>query len=138
MGPAGAKAMEDRATTALSQGMAPLSHAVPSGALSKFSLEQQRLVYHFVRHLVLNTDPSGYAAACRAIAEATSDVDYTKISAKTLIVTGHEDKLAGPDTAKQIAERISGARVEILENTGHWTALEAPERLAKLLAEFLQ
>jgi 3-oxoadipate enol-lactonase len=60
------------------------------------------------------------------------------IKAPTLIVHGTEDAVVDPRNADLLAERIPGARVELLRGCGHLPFWEEPERFAALIKEFLQ
>lgn len=55
----------------------------------------------------------------------------------TLVLTGGADALIPPDVARTLAKRIPGARLEVLENAGHVSNLEAPEAFNAALADFL-
>ena len=61
-----------------------------------------------------------------------------RITAPTLIVWGANDGLVPPLYAKLFAERIPGARLEILDRVGHLIGLERPEPYAELLIRFGQ
>jgi len=61
-----------------------------------------------------------------------------RIAAPTLIVWGANDGLVPPLYAKLFAERIPGARLEILDRVGHLIGLERPEPYAELLIRFGQ
>jgi len=61
-----------------------------------------------------------------------------RIAAPTLIVWGADDRLVPPLYAKLFAERIPGARLEMLDRVGHLIGLERPEPYAELLIRFGQ
>lgn len=48
----------------------------------------------------------------------------------TVVVTGAEDRLTPPDRARLIAERIPGARLEIVAAAGHAIPVERPDAIA--------
>lgn len=58
-----------------------------------------------------------------------------RITAPTLVVTGTADEMMYPANSERIAERVPGARLELLEGLGHLFWLEEPERVAELLRE---
>jgi pimeloyl-ACP methyl ester carboxylesterase len=58
-----------------------------------------------------------------------------EIQAPTLVVHGTDDQMLPVSNARMIAERIPGARLEILEGVGHLFFVEEPERSAALLRE---
>ena len=58
-----------------------------------------------------------------------------EISAPTLVVHGTDDEMLPVSNGRMIAERIPGARLEILDGIGHLFFVEAPERSADLVRE---
>jgi pimeloyl-ACP methyl ester carboxylesterase len=61
-----------------------------------------------------------------------------RIAAPTLIIWGTGDQIVAPDYAQEFANRIAGARVELIDNAGHLPHLEASDHVAKLVTEFLR
>jgi len=59
------------------------------------------------------------------------------ISSPTLVVAAREDRLRSIDESRELAEAIDGARLQILEGTGHLIPLEAPRALAQALIDWL-
>ncbi len=55
----------------------------------------------------------------------------------TLVVTGTEDRATPPALAHMIAKGLPGAHLEILEATGHLSAMERPERITALVLAHL-
>jgi pimeloyl-ACP methyl ester carboxylesterase len=60
-----------------------------------------------------------------------------RIDAPTLVVWGHRDNLVKTVYAEEFARRISGARVEVLENAAHFPHLEQTERTLTAVGDFL-
>ncbi|MHB8462740.1 MAG: alpha/beta fold hydrolase [Vulcanimicrobiaceae bacterium] len=71
--------------------------------------------------------------ACDAFDRTANLAD---ISIPILAVTGSEDRLMPPKFAQMIAERVPGARAEILPGLGHLPMLEAPAQINALLQAF--
>ncbi|MBC7437015.1 MAG: alpha/beta hydrolase [Bdellovibrionales bacterium] len=55
----------------------------------------------------------------------------------TLVMCGRDDKITPPDASEHIAGLIPGARLEWIDNAGHMTPMEQPERVAALLKTLL-
>ena len=70
-----------------------------------------------------------------AIAGHDTQDRLTGIAAPTLVVHGTEDKVLPVDNGHLIGSRLPGARLKILEDTGHLFWWEHPERAAALLRE---
>jgi len=60
-----------------------------------------------------------------------------RIQAPTLVIWGKQDRLVSPMYAQEFATRISGARVEVVEQSGHLLTAEYPARVAGTIEEFL-
>ena len=74
----------------------------------------------------MRQNPEGYALACEALAKATA-ADARLISAPTLLVTGDADAVNPPGIARDLADRIAGARLSLVDRGGHWLTIERPE-----------
>jgi 3-oxoadipate enol-lactonase len=77
-------------------------------------------------------------SATRALYDFNLSGDLPRISAPTLVVAGEEDVLTRPKGMEEIAALIPGAEYRLIANSGHMIPVEQPERLAALLAEFLE
>jgi 3-oxoadipate enol-lactonase len=99
----------------------------------------EELVERIVAYRTANPpDPGGWQA--QAAAGATHDAldRIGAIAAPTLVVHGTEDVVVDPRNADLLGERIPGARVELLEGSGHLCFWEEPERFAALIRNFAQ
>jgi pimeloyl-ACP methyl ester carboxylesterase len=56
---------------------------------------------------------------------------------KTLIVVGDSDQLTPPAASREMAGGIPGAKLEVLPGCGHMSTMERPDRVTKLLVEWL-
>ena len=57
------------------------------------------------------------------------------VQTPTLVIHGDEDRMLPIANGRLIAERIPGARLEVLEGVGHMFWWEQPERSAELIGE---
>jgi pimeloyl-ACP methyl ester carboxylesterase len=84
----------------------------------------------------------GQAAFYRQIAQA--DQRYTdefepllgEISVPTLILWGEDDGWIPVDTGRRLHERIPGSQLELVPEAGHFLQEDAPDAVARRLAEF--
>jgi pimeloyl-ACP methyl ester carboxylesterase len=60
-----------------------------------------------------------------------------RVKAPTLIVWGKEDRLVPLVYAEEFSRRIAGARVQTVDAAGHAPQLEQPEKVARMVADFL-
>ncbi len=55
----------------------------------------------------------------------------------SLVVAGAEDRVVPPSAAEAYAARLPGAKLEILPGCGHCVDMEQPDRLARLINDFI-
>ena len=58
-----------------------------------------------------------------------------EIRCPTLIIWSRQDELRSLQEAEELAKGITNAKLEIIENCGHMTPIEAPEKLITLLGK---
>ncbi|MFK7992009.1 MAG: alpha/beta fold hydrolase [Sandaracinaceae bacterium] len=58
------------------------------------------------------------------------------IRTPTLVIVGASDVATPPIRSREIADRIPGARFELVPGAGHLSALDRPERVTELLCDF--
>ena len=61
-----------------------------------------------------------------------------KLAVPALVIAGDEDRLYPPQLTERMARRIPGAKLVLLENCGHLSNLEQPERFNEVLLDFLK
>ena len=127
--------LRDRAKLARSDGMAPVAEAIVRVATSSDTKSTQPVTVALVREILMRQDPEGYAKSCEALA-AAEPADAARIRCPTVLVTGDDDVVAPPQAVRQMAERIAGARTQILPRCGHWTTFERAREVNAILREF--
>lgn len=86
-------------------------------------------------------DPRGFGNACAAMAalkEQPLDPDLGRIAAPTLVIAADRDQHCPPRAGEIIAAGIPGARMALVEGSGHPIPVEQPEVLAGLILGFLE
>ncbi|MGO4623083.1 alpha/beta fold hydrolase [Ensifer sp. 2YAB10] len=63
--------------------------------------------------------------------------DLKTINCPTLVIAGEQDRLRSRAEALELHEGIAGSSLEVIENTGHMVPMEAPQRLATIMGEWL-
>ncbi|ELY55094.1 alpha/beta hydrolase fold protein [Natronolimnohabitans innermongolicus JCM 12255] len=63
--------------------------------------------------------------------------DLESLSMPTLLVHGKQDPLVPVEWSVRAADRIPEADLELLDDCGHWTPRERPERFNEMLLEWL-
>jgi len=129
------KRAEAASTTA---GLSDIASVVASTAVAKVCAASDFSAQAFIRHLVATTKPEAYAAACLALASIPA-VNGANFPAEVPvhIIGGEEDYLAGPAAVTSWAEELPNGSAVVLQNVGHWGAIEAPLKVGKALAQAL-
>jgi pimeloyl-ACP methyl ester carboxylesterase len=127
-----------RAAAARETGMDGVADAVIAGSLAAETRAGNLAAVAFVRESLMRQDAEAYARTCEALADARA-AEATQIRAPTLLLTGEDDTVAPSSVARQLAERIPGARADVLPRCGHWSTIERAEEVnRRLLAHLSQ
>jgi pimeloyl-ACP methyl ester carboxylesterase len=62
--------------------------------------------------------------------------DIVRIRIPMLILCGAEDKMTPPENSRYLADHIPGARMELIENAGHFVMMENPQAFNQALKGF--
>lgn len=126
-----------RAAIVRSMGMRGVVDAVVDAGTSGHSKQTNPSAITAVRLSLLGQDPESYAKATWALAGATEELNVEEIQAKTLIITGEEDKVSPPSLCEKYASRIQDARYVVLNDVGHWHVFEDVDGVAEAVKAFL-
>ena len=106
--------------------------------LGKTSLEERPELVERVAALIREQDPRAVAGAQRGMAARRDATDVLAgIAVPTLVVTGEEDTVTGPEVGRELAAAIPDARFLLVEEAGHLSSLERPEVVNEALLDFL-
>jgi len=89
------------------------------------------------RATLLRGSAAGYAATCQAVRAVDWTDRLARIACPTLVIAGALDAGAPVAMSQAIAERIPGARLEVLAEASHLSVVEQPAAFAALLDGFL-
>jgi len=89
-----------------------------------------------MRQMFVATNPAGYIACGEAIRDMDFRESNTRITKPTLIIIGRHDPATTPAAGEAIHSQIKGSEVAILD-TAHIANLEAPQKYAETVTEFL-
>jgi pimeloyl-ACP methyl ester carboxylesterase len=122
----------------LGEGTGFLPEATLPRVLGKTSLEGRPELVERVTALVREQDPLAIAGAQRGMAARPDATDVLAgITVPTLVVTGEEDAVIGPEVGRELAAAIPDARFRLVERAGHLSNLEQPEVVNEALLDFL-
>lgn len=90
-----------------------------------------------VERLLAELPEASYRAGLECLVTFSRRDELGSIAVPTLLIAGDEDRNAPLKTMMRMAEIIPGARLEVLEKTGHMAPLECPGRFADTVRRFL-
>jgi 3-oxoadipate enol-lactonase len=86
---------------------------------------------------VNRADPRAYRAVMRSLARFNLLPRLDQVGCPTLIVTGDQDTTVPPRLQRSLAERIPGARHEIIPGSGHAASIDNPEEFNRIVLGFV-
>ena len=89
------------------------------------------------RNMLERCPADGYIKTCEAIRDADLTSVAKGIKLPTICIVGSEDKSTTPEEVKNLADLIEGARYEVIHGSGHILCVDNPQRLSKLIIDFL-
>jgi 3-oxoadipate enol-lactonase len=95
-----------------------------------------RATYDDYRGRYLANDPVGFAHAFRMMARTNLLDALGEVKAPSLVIAGAKDFIRAVPVTQGIAEKIPGARFEIIE-AGHFMPTTSPRALLSLMLDFL-
>ena len=82
-------------------------------------------------------DPAAYRIGAEAVWLADQRARAGAIAKPTLVLVGNQDLVTPPELSSDLADRIPGARMQVIENAGHLSNLEQPDAFNRAVDEFL-
>jgi pimeloyl-ACP methyl ester carboxylesterase len=107
-----------------------------------WSEKNPEMIEEWVKWRVANPiDPAPYQAQLAIglglLPEAAAFKDkLPRLNVPTLILFGAHDKVVPPENASLLAEKISGSKVVILPNAGHFFPIEVAEAASRTITDF--
>jgi pimeloyl-ACP methyl ester carboxylesterase len=93
----------------------------------------------WIRNIIEANSPPAIAAALRGMAERQDSSDLLSvINCPTLIIVGSNDVLTPPVESEKMANQIRHSQLEIIDEAGHLSNIENPEKFNQVAAEFLK
>jgi len=127
-----------RITSVRNNGMASIGEEVLARWLTPNFIEQHPADYRGYLNMLTRTSVIGYAATCEALRDADLTDIVRTIPTKSLVLCGSEDVATPPSLGRELAEALTDARFELIEQAGHLPPLEQPEAMAVKINQFLQ
>jgi len=90
-----------------------------------------------LRQIAAMTTQAAAIEAARSNARSRTLERLSEIHVPTLIIQGRYDRVRTPEHGAEMRDRILGARLEVLESSGHTPHLEEPEAFHRIALPFL-
>jgi len=134
-GPDAAKAWDERAERARRGGMAALLPFQRERWLGETFRQAHPEVQAEAEAVFLRNDVECYAATCAMLGGADLRGVVETIRAPAAVLVGSEDGAAPPAMAEDVARRLGGIPVRVLQGARHFTPLERPDEITAVLLE---
>lgn len=137
--PEGRAGREATAQLALQRGPPAVFERDLPRLFSPLTLNTRPDIVEFSRALTVANTPAGVASVARGLAlrpDATAEL--STISCPTLILVGEEDVITPVDDARALFARIPNAQFEVIEDAGHLSNLDQPDRFSILVDRFVR
>ena len=89
------------------------------------------------RQVLVKTAAAGYATACKAVASVDWQDRLSSIAVPTLVIAGADDMGTPVAMAQDIASRVPGAELVVLQEASHLSVVEQPAAFANAVTAFL-
>lgn len=90
------------------------------------------------RNLLLRSPADGYIATCAALRDADLSAEIAAINTPTLVLVGSDDQSTPVALVRALADGLPDARFEVVEAAGHLPMIDQPDKLARLVALYLE
>jgi 3-oxoadipate enol-lactonase len=129
---------QERIATVAAQGVEAIADAV----MGRYFTDAFRAVHPATvarfRRRVASTGAAGYAACCAAVAGVDTTARLPGVAVPALVIAGELDAGTPLAMSQQIADRLPNARLAVIPEASHLSAIEQPGAFAALVDEFLK
>jgi 3-oxoadipate enol-lactonase len=125
----------ERASAVLAGGMDAVKESVVGRWVTPTFADAHPQAIAGWQRMVAKNDPAGYAGCCLAIAGMDQTGTLGDIRAPTLVIVGDADPATPVEHARQIADSVADARLEVVTGAAHLPNLEHPDQFSNLLLE---
>ena len=129
---------QERIALAEEKGLAALVDATMDRWFTKPGQQRLPEAVEKIRKIYVNSPVKGFCACCAAIRDMDLRHTITGIATPTLILVGENDEGTPVSHARQIQEKISRSRLEVLTHAAHLQNIEQQEVFNKMVLAFLE
>lgn len=137
--PEAARAMwQQRIATVEREGVEAIADAVMGRYFDDAFRDANPATVARFRRRVATTDAAGYAACCAAVAGVDTLARLPRIGVPALVIAGERDAGTPPAMSEAIAQALPGARLAVIPDATHLSAIEQPARFNHLVDHFIR
>ena len=125
----------ERAATVRAEGTEALLADAPGRWFGPGFVDRRREVAEALLAALRDTDRSGYAATCEALAGFDVRERLGEIDVPVLAVAGAHDAVTTAEVLREIASGVADGRLVVLPDVAHLAPAEAPDEVARLVRE---
>ena len=131
-------AWQQRIVTLEQQGLPGVVEATLKRFFSAEFHENHPATVDVFRRRLLSTELEGYLGCCHAARAINTTERLREIRVPALVIVGEEDQGTPVGMARTIADRIPRARLVVLRQAAHLSAVEQPTAFADAVKNFIQ
>jgi 3-oxoadipate enol-lactonase len=102
----------------------------------QFRAEHSATVVRF-RQRLTSTGADGYIGCCHAVGTVDTTARLPQIGIPTLVIAGELDQGTPLAMSQTLVEKIPQARLVVLKDASHLSAIEQPQAFAQVVAQFM-
>ncbi|MFC3111008.1 alpha/beta fold hydrolase [Undibacterium arcticum] len=128
---------QQRIGTVRAQGIEAIADAVMGRYFhDQFRAEHSATVARF-RQRLTSTGADGYIGCCHAVGTVDTTARLPQIGIPTLVIAGELDQGTPLAMSQTLVEKIPQARLVVLKDASHLSAIEQPQAFAQVVAQFM-
>jgi 3-oxoadipate enol-lactonase len=135
--PAAREALVERAAKVRAEGLDWFVDNYITNSLSHEVIESNPAVGAFLRESLLRQSAAQYADFCIDLASHKA-VALENLAARTLLLTGDEDKVGTVASVTQMSKEFPAAVMQVVKACGHWLTVERPADVTAALETHLE
>ncbi|MGB5294835.1 MAG: alpha/beta fold hydrolase [Thermoanaerobaculia bacterium] len=136
--PEGALGRLALAKTVLAEGALPVADSMLPKLFAPRNLDSDPPYVASTKQVMESTRPTTIAATLRGMAERPDmTAELPNIELPALLLCGEHDDLTPADEMRDVAKAMPDAMFRVIYGAGHMSPLERPERVNRLILEFL-
>lgn len=128
---------QQRIDTVREQGMEAIADAVMARYFHDAYRSAQAASVARFRRCLVSSDVDGYIGCCHAVGTVETSERLPHITVPALVIVGELDQGTPPAMAQVLADGMPQARLAVLKNASHLSAIEQPQAFAELVSSFL-